>query len=395
VTVGSGDNKHREWWSLGTADKELAKRKAMKLIAELDAGARVTSSPAEVPASEIVDDFVEAHFAHREARGVVMVQDERMYYRTRIKEAIGSMYLCDVKPSHIRVILDEAAAAGVKRLTLVAIRSLLHRIFKAAWTDELIETNPVDRVETPKLREVVKQRVILTDEEFGRLMASTEVTDLELKMAALLARTLGEMRTSDLTRWDWSMIDTREFITATIPRSKTGRPDVLEVPEVVRHILRTRWEAHGQPTNGPVFPLERGRHAGEFRMRRGTSYAERLRRELFAAGVVRLPPVEVPYVKPGTRTDLGKVSTQPTRMAPNPYDPLYFETATSLPVDFHSFRRAFNTALADAGVNVQQAMRLAGHSDPKVHMRYVQQTEKMRRVPISALPASLVVIGGN
>jgi hypothetical protein len=38
-----------------------------------------------------------------------------------------------------------------------------------------------------------------------------------------------------------------------------------------------------------------------------------------------------------------------TKLAPNPRDPLYFETETTPPVDFHSFRRAFSTALAEAG----------------------------------------------
>lgn len=41
------------------------------------------------------------------------------------------------------------------------------------------------------------------------------------------------------------------------------------------------------------------------------------------------------------------------------FDPLYFETAVTQPVDFHSFRRGFNTALAEAGINVQTAMALA------------------------------------
>ncbi len=51
----------------------------------------------------------------------------------------------------------------------------------------------------------------------------------------------------------------------------------------------------------------------------------------------------------GTRTDLGKHAAG-IKLAPNPRDPLYFETATSLPVDFHSFRRAFSTALAAPAV---------------------------------------------
>jgi len=99
-----------------------------------------------------------------------------------------------------------------------------------------------------------------------------------------------------------------------------------------------------------------------------------------------MPPVEVAATSKGTRTDLGKQASG-VKLAPNPRDPLYYETATTLPVDFHSFRRAFNTALAEAGVNVQRAMHLASHSDPRVHARYVMRTAAMREIPAEALPS--------
>jgi hypothetical protein len=75
---------------------------------------------------------------------------------------------------------------------------------------------------------------------------------------------------------------------------------------------------------------------------------------------------------------------------------LYYETSTTLPVDFHSFRRAFNTALAEARVNVQQAMSLASHWDARTHMRYVMRTRAMRTIPEAAiprLPATLPGVG--
>jgi hypothetical protein len=136
-----------------------------------------------------------------------------------------------------------------------------------------------------------------------------------------------------------------------------------------------------------VFPVRQGKRAGEAK-RPENSYAYRLRRELLRAGVHRMPPIEVPATSPGVRTDLGK-RAKGTMLAPNPRDPLYFETATTLPVDFHSFRRAFNTALAEAGINVQHAMHLAGHSDAKTHMRYVMQGSALRAIPPGALPAKL------
>jgi integrase len=109
--------------------------------------------------------------------------------------------------------------------------------------------------------------------------------------------------------------------------------------------------------------------------------------------VWRMTPIEVPATKAGTRTDRGR-KAEGTKLAPNPSDPLYHETATTLPVDFHSFRRAFNTALAEAGVNVQQAMSLASHSDARTHMRYVMKTAAMRSIPEAAIPRLPVQLSG-
>lgn len=248
---------------------------------------------------------------------------------------------------------------------------------------EKLEHKPAADARLPKLRgadrEIVKPRCVLTDDEIARFIACDKA-DLKLRILSLVARCEGGMRTSDLHAWTWTMIDVQNFETCTIPRCKTAAPNVLDVPQVLRPFLRAWWERAGCPTVGPVSPARKGDRAGE-RKSRMNSYAERLRRGLFRAGVVRMPPIEVLARRQGMRTDLGKRPAG-TMLAPNPADPLYFETDTSLPVDFHSFRRAYNTALAAAGVNVQKAMHLAGHADAKTHMRYVQQTPAMRQVPV-------------
>jgi hypothetical protein len=68
------------------------------------------------------------------------------------------------------------------------------------------------------------------------------------------------------------------------------------------------------------------------------SYAERLRRELVAAGVDR-------------------------------YE-LRHETATTLPVDFHSTRRAYAAALVRSGASDRETTKLGGWSTPALITRY-------------------------
>lgn len=70
---------------------------------------------------------------------------------------------------------------------------------------------------------------------------------------------------------------------------------------------------------------------------------------------------------------------------------LFDETPHTRPVDFHSFRRAYAQALADADVSAQQAAALAGHADLGAHLRYLMNTSKTRRLPERALPDLRVV----
>jgi hypothetical protein len=61
-------------------------------------------------------------------------------------------------------------------------------------------------------------------------------------------------------------------------------------------------------------------------------------------------------------------------------------SACTAPVNFHSWRYAFNSAPARRGVNMQKSMSLVGHSDAKTHMRYVTSAAEMKVVPVAALP---------
>jgi integrase len=256
-----------------------------------------------------------------------------MHFDHHVASEIGHLPLCDVRPPHIRSILDEVAAKTyvrgrrqpqVKRYgreSVSKVRGLLHGLFRAAQEDGLVEHNPVVPVRAPTTREVKKERVILTDDEFGRFIASGEV-DLELRMMSLVSRVEGGMRASDVNRWDWTMIDLVDFAECTVMRSKTRaiRPaQRLAIPPALQPFLRAWWERAGSPESGPVFPVRRGKRPGGFRKASG-GLAERLRQGLLRAGVWRMPPIQVPATSAGTRTDLGR-RAKGTKLAPNPQTP--------------------------------------------------------------------------
>ncbi len=349
----------------GPAGRAVAKRKLARLLAE---GVPAVAQNAR----ETVDEYAQAWLANREAKALQSAEYERRHYEHVWRGTIGASPLGDVRAQHIREVLEAVADGTIKgqrterysRATLVHIRDTALRLFEAAWRDEIIPDNPVKRVVAPEVVDdrPEKARSILTDEEFAMLM-QCPTADAEIKVMALLARTVGGMRAGDLVALTWEAFDP-EFTTCTIVRRKTRkknrRPTPLDVPAPVRPFL-SAWKAMqaaawkdlpgGLPRH--LFPSRKGPRAGQPKLNSNV-FAARLRRELKKAGVDR--------------------------------HELHHETSTTLPADFHSCRRAFATALARVGVNEQTAMLLTGHSDAKVHRRYLNELT-LKTMPEAAVPA--------
>ncbi len=127
--------------------------------------------------------------------------------------------------------------------------------------------------------------------------------------------------------------------------------------------------------------------------RKHTSHAEAFRRDLARAfGLEEWKLVESKRSN-GRKLARWRWVASKREMTPRERT-LLAETEYTLPVDLHSWRRAFNQALADAGVNAQQAQALAGHASLAAHERYLRNQEKMRTLPEGALPNLLVPTPG-
>jgi integrase len=360
----------RQWFCLNTRDRTAAELLRDQLNANASP-ARSTSPHAAQTIKERGEPWLKA----RKARGVAQWDSERGWLANHIYPEIGDLPIGTVGPDGCMKVINAVMAKKLSPGTIEHIRSTMHLIFDEAWRFGVIPENPMLKVKVPPIPYVEKDRVILTDDELLVFWVCDD-TGLEIRMLSLTARCEGGMRTRDCTAWDWTDIDRKDFAWCVVPRTKTGKPQKLEIPEVLRGPLRAWWAKQGSPTSGPVFPVTRGKRKGEARLTRGVSFAGRLRCALMLAGV--------------KRHECAHPDVRPTEKAPCcpefSADPLYNPTRWSLPVDFHSFRRAFSTALADAGINTQQAMKLAGHADPRAHARYIMEKEKPRLIPEAALP---------
>jgi len=363
------ENGERPWYDLGTSDRARAERKLADLIAKIDHEDRMKRDGTTTPRVPSFRSAALAWLARRQEQGIASVASDRPLFQRYAFVVFGDVLVGDVKPGHVRDALERAKVAGRKRVTIKHLQNAISAVLHRAWQDGHAAENPALKVDIPETREITKTRIVLTDDEIARFWAAPSV-DLEIKLLGVVARVEGGMRTIDLIAWDWEHLDLIAFAFCIVPRTKTGKPQRLEVPEILRVPIAAWWEQHGRPAAGPVFPVTKGERMGQRRQARGVSFAKRLRRSLFVAGITRLSPSS------------GK---------PHPRDPLYFETDDTRPVDFHSFRRGFAQALDGAeGVSRKAAMRLTGHASEEAHLRYLKRTgqgAEVLQLPAAVLPA--------
>ncbi len=365
----------RRMVSLGTAYKPAARRKLKRLVAQVENG----GAP-PIGDSVTLDDFAEAWLAKRGEQGKRSVATERVLYESYWRAPLGSLPVGEVTQAKVHAVLHNLGTGhmhGVrgKRLSRQSIRhvhGVLLRIFRSAVSAQVVKHNPVAAIELTDVlpRADKRPRTVPTDDEL-RMLLSDSGADLEMKTLVLLSRALGGMRAGDLNALDWTAFG-EGLTTCVVPRRKTASPQMLDVPISVRRFLERWWDEQGRPAAGPVFPVRRGPRAGSEKKATNMSYAKRLRRELKRAlGVQRV--VE------------GRWKDKPEAEWTQRELELFTETETTRPIDFHSCRRAFATALARAGVNAQMAQVLAGHSDASTHQRYVAAAT-IRALPEAAAP---------
>lgn len=364
----------RKPFPLGTRDKTIARRKADRLVAQ-----QRTALPKELEASAaVLETYAEASArirALRRAQGLKDIDNEEGRDRLYVIPRLGGRDVCTVKSSDVRAVLDAALAVGKSYGTLQHIRHAMHTVFDSLWRDEVIGENPVARVRVPKGKRDRRERAVLTDNELAIYLAWQHPDErhrhavLERQCMSIIARTFGGLRTGDLHVLRWESLDAANgaFAFGWAPRKKTSRPQMLEIPSMLRPYLRDWWERHGRPATGLIFPALTGDKASHG-VKQHVSHARAMRRDLQRAFRSANRSASAP--QPGS-----------VRWAE-----LFEEGAHTRPVDFHSWRRAYNQALANAGVSAQQASALAGHADLGAHARYLHNTASMRTIPEAALP---------
>ena len=398
--------------ALGTDNKAVAAKKLQRLVA---------SGQATTAEAKRVETFTEAAERIVEQQGETGMKTwaERLSRLRRYAlPHIGHLPIDRVRPPQVLEVLNEAHKAGLEKQGVVHVRNDVSSVFLQLWREELVAENLVKRVKLPKnLKVDGRARVILSDDECTAFFASSDVAE-HVRLMALASRCFGGLRTSDLHAWDWSHVKTDTWESSKVYRPKTddehGATELVEqrIPDMLAEPLKAWWrrwkkreDTTDGPLSGPVFPVMKGARAGERQGKR--SHARELRNALWHLGIVRplagfdeafarlevarghLASAQADPKQKGTLRAL-RAEVQRLDDEARARCALQSNTERTKCVDFHSFRRAYNTALANAGVNAQTAMRLAGHSQMRTHMRYVMSVEILE-TPEAALPRALAV----
>jgi integrase len=384
LTVDIDGEAVQKSFDLETHDRAAAKAKLRRLLRE-NAPAPTTEE------AKRVDTFKEA--AERIVGDSVIRSKKTRIERLRLHvyPAIGGKAVTKIVAGDIRAILKDLADAGASKQSCIHVRNDVSAVLGELWRLDELPENVCQKVQIPKHAKVDKrERAVLTDEELVRYLGWQHPREklrsavLERQTMACVSRVFGGIRWGDIRALRWEAFETEQgrFSYGWAPRKKTARPQALIVPEVLRPILRDWWERKGRPSAGVIFPARRGKRAGE--ERRPSSVANALRRDLARAfGIER--PVTVERVRKNGRPDSVQTWEEARPMTARERE-LLTETEYTRPVEFHSFRRAFKQALAEAGVELQTAMTLSGATDAATHRRYLTNTSKAREIPLAALP---------
>jgi len=302
--------------------------------------------------AEAVDDYL----GDPDTKAMRSIADRRRHLRVMCRH-VGTMLVSTVTHQELQPVIAAEHARGQSRASLNRLRAAMSRFFHYQLEHDRLSTiDFIRKVRVPSSApKDERKRKLLKDDEFFALVECVLIP-LRYRLLYWASRAVGGMRASDLHAWSWGMVDTENWSTCMVVRPKTkDKPVPHRLQPDVAAMLKEWFVACGRPgANSPVFPRQRPRRKGQGEKGShmdysGPSYARRLRKHLLLAGVTRYE----------LHNDVPAVDGR----------------GGSKRADFHSFRRLFCTAQARAKVPLAEAMRAAGHRDPRTHLRYMEEVD--------------------
>ncbi|MBS3969639.1 MAG: site-specific integrase [Clostridia bacterium] len=194
--------KRRRKWIYGETRPEV-KRAANQLEERIASGN--FAEPSNVTVKGYLTQWLEDYCAHLEA---TTVSGYKRYIEKHVVPFLGHVKLQKLKPIDIQKFYNDEIENGYKGTTVLQIHRILSKAFKDAYKNDLIERNPMEKVDPPKTDDDFKP-TIYNDKQFNKLLDSIAGTSDEIPV--LLAGLLG-LRRGEVFGLRWADVDLRQGI---------------------------------------------------------------------------------------------------------------------------------------------------------------------------------------
>lgn len=200
ISVSRGRSKSRltrRWyppdgWSKKAIDRELA-AVAAEFERQCDAGEvitraeqRVRDADAEREAAKILTLRQYGERVFMPSKAVTMSENSRSNYQgyldKKVYPVLGDIKLPEITPAQITALLLDIQAGGKAHSTVIKVYTILHVLFKMAYLGDMIDRNPMDKVERPKPRKgevKATEPEAYTAAEVQRITATLEAEPLK------------------------------------------------------------------------------------------------------------------------------------------------------------------------------------------------------------------------
>lgn len=215
--------------------------------------------------------------------------------RIWIYPAIGDMKMPEISPAQISALLLTIQSQGKAHGTVIKVYTVLHAVFKLAYMTDVIERNPMDKVERPRPRKGEKNEAAAsayTAKELQHILSCLNDEALKWRtMVQLLADT--GMRRGECCALQWKDIDFQKntiSINGNLCYTKTagvyldtpknGKSRMVDVDPTVIGLLRqlrqeqtrhamSKWVFTQEGSTEPIHPQSPTRYLANFARRYG------------------------------------------------------------------------------------------------------------------------------
>ena len=208
-----------EGWSQKAIDRELASV-AAEFERQCNAGEAISraekrekAAQEAAEAARILTLKQDGERVFMPSKSVTMSENGRSSYQScldkKVYPILGDVKMPEITPAQITALLLDIQATGKARATVIKVYTVLHSLFKMAYMGDMIDRNPMDKVERPKPRKgeaKAEAPAAYTAEEVGKLL---DVLDEEpIKWRALVRLLIDTgIRRGECCALKWENID--------------------------------------------------------------------------------------------------------------------------------------------------------------------------------------------